>query len=118
MMIGRRMPYGRLPQFPVKPQACPFFLLRVQIGETAPDFWYHVAMEDNSKRGLVILFALAALAVIVLGIGLGLVRGFNLGIDFTGGSMLQLDLGKKVEMAEIKDCLSAEGLRADVQLAL
>ena len=26
MMIGRRMPYGRLPQFPVKPQACPFFL--------------------------------------------------------------------------------------------
>ena len=63
------------------------------------------------------VFALAALAVIVLGIGLGLVRGFNLGIDFTGGSILQLDLGKKVEMAEIKDCLSAEGLRADVQLA-
>ena len=25
MMIGRRMPYGRLPQFPVKPQACQFY---------------------------------------------------------------------------------------------
>lgn len=45
-------------------------------------------------------------AIIVLGIVSALVRGFNYGIDFTGGTMIQLDMGKQVEIEEVKDCIA------------
>jgi SecD/SecF fusion protein len=32
------------------------------------------------------LFYIISLAVIILGIGVGFIRGFNFGIDFTGGT--------------------------------
>ncbi|MBQ2058364.1 MAG: protein translocase subunit SecF, partial [Firmicutes bacterium] len=64
------------------------------------------------------LFYIAAAALIVLGIGLGLARGFNLGIDFTGGTMLQLDMGQPSDSSQVSSYLSSElGVQADVQLA-
>jgi SecD/SecF fusion protein len=64
------------------------------------------------------LFYNAAAALIVLGIGLGLARGFNLGIDFTGGTMLQLDMGRPSDSSQVSSYLSSElGVQADVQLA-
>jgi len=48
-----------------------------------------------------IVFILSAF-VIVAGILFGIVTGLNLGLDFTGGTMLQIDFGKTVPVEDIK----------------
>ncbi len=61
------------------------------------------------------IFYLAAAALIVIGMGLGLIRGFNLGIDFTGGTMMQYNMGKQVDAAQVQDILDDHGIKADIQ---
>lgn len=55
-----------------------------------------------SKRKI---FYCISVAIIVIGLGFGLIKGFNYGIDFTGGTMMQVDMGKKVEIAEVKETI-------------
>ena len=57
------------------------------------------------------LYYLLAAIVIIGGIGLGTVRGYNYGIDFTGGTMMQLDMGKQVSLADVKDVLKDNNLK-------
>ena len=52
------------------------------------------------------VFYMISTAIIVVGLVCSVVRGFNYGIDFTGGTMLQVDMGKSVSSEEIKDALS------------
>jgi len=49
------------------------------------------------------IFYIITVAIIVLGLGLGIGRGFNLGIDFTGGTMMQIEFGKTVTQQEVRD---------------
>ena len=56
------------------------------------------------------IFYLVAVALILIGIGTGLVRGFNWGIDFTGGTMLQFEMEKTVEVADVERVLDENGL--------
>lgn len=58
------------------------------------------------------IFYLLALVLIVGGIGVGMVRGFNYGIDFTGGTMIQLELNQKVETEQIEKVLDANGVKS------
>ena len=51
-------------------------------------------------------YILASLAVILIGVILSLTRGFNLGQDFTGGTVMQFELGKEVPSSEVKDLIS------------
>lgn len=51
------------------------------------------------------IYYLVAVALILIGIGTGLIRGFNWGIDFTGGTMLQFEIGKIVEVADVERVL-------------
>ena len=44
-------------------------------------------------------------AVIIIGLATLGIRGFNYGIDFTGGTMIQMDLGKKVATQDIQKTL-------------
>ena len=44
--------------------------------------------------------------VILIGAGCALFKGFNYGIDFTGGTMIQLEMGQKVEENEIKEAIA------------
>ncbi|MCT4605399.1 MAG: protein translocase subunit SecF [Marinisporobacter sp.] len=60
-----------------------------------------------------IWFSLSA-AIIVLGLIMGMVQGFNLGIDFTGGTMMQIDLKKQVAVEEIKEVIKEFDLKADI----
>jgi len=53
-------------------------------------------------------------AVILLGIIMMIFNGLNLGIDFTGGTMMQIEIGKTVSVDEIKDTLSEFKLNADI----
>lgn len=48
-------------------------------------------------------YYIVSIAIIVLGIGIGLIRGYNYGIDFTGGTMIQLDMAKQVTTTDITD---------------
>lgn len=53
-------------------------------------------------------------AVILVGLIIMLMNGLNFGIDFTGGTMMQIDLGKTVEVSEIKDVIADFDLNADI----
>lgn len=61
------------------------------------------------------IFYIISICIIVLGIGVGFVRGFNFGIDFTGGTMLHIDMGREVPESEFQDVLKANGIKdADI----
>ncbi|MGI6763756.1 MAG: protein translocase subunit SecF [Anaerovoracaceae bacterium] len=51
------------------------------------------------------IFYLSAVILIVIGLGAGLVRGFNWGIDFTGGTMMQFEMERRVEVADVERVL-------------
>jgi len=53
-------------------------------------------------------------AIILVGLIIMLMNGLNFGIDFTGGTMMQIDLGKTVEVSEIKDVIADFDLNADI----
>ncbi|WZL71533.1 protein translocase subunit SecF [Clostridiaceae bacterium 35-E11] len=55
-----------------------------------------------------------SIAVIVIGLIIGLLQGFNLGIDFTGGTMMQIDLGKEVNVSEIQGITTKFDLNAEI----
>lgn len=56
-----------------------------------------------SKRKV---FYCISVGIMVIGLVFSLFRGFNYGIDFTGGTMMQIDMGKTVETEEVKDTLA------------
>lgn len=89
---------------------------------TPKAFGVKAAKDEAPKEGFDFLghkkiFYSVAVGLIVLGIGLGLIRGFNLGIDFTGGTMLQFNLGKQVEQSEVRRVLNENGIEGDIVYA-
>lgn len=46
-----------------------------------------------------------SLSIMVIGLVFGLVRGVNVGIDFSGGTMMQFEMGKVVEVQTVKDAI-------------
>jgi len=60
------------------------------------------------------VFYIVSVAIIVVGLVLGSVGGFNYGIDFTGGTKIQLDMGKEVSVQEIQDCIEEFDLDASI----
>ncbi|GAB6087979.1 protein translocase subunit SecF [Alkaliphilus crotonatoxidans] len=54
--------------------------------------------------------------IIALGLILGLVRGLNVGIDFTGGSILEIELHQLVEVTEIREIVNEYDPSANVNL--
>ena len=61
-----------------------------------------------------VYFSLAG-ALLVLGIICFAVKGFNMGIDFTGGTMVQVQFGRPVDMAKIREALTATGANSELQ---
>lgn len=60
---------------------------------------------------------LLSVILIVIGLGGGFVRGFNMGIDFTGGTMIQLNMGQSVDSGQLEDFIDRQGVKANVTLA-
>jgi SecD/SecF fusion protein len=56
------------------------------------------------------VYYIVTLVVLVVGLGMGLVRGFNFGIDFTGGTMMQLEMGEQADIAAVDEVLRANGV--------
>ncbi len=57
------------------------------------------------------IFYTISAVIIAAGLIMSVARGFNYGIDFTGGTMIQLDMGKKVDVAEVQDSLKEYDLK-------
>ena len=47
------------------------------------------------------IFYCISAGILIIGLGFGVIRGLNYGIDFTGGTMIQLDMGKQVKISEV-----------------
>ncbi len=63
------------------------------------------------------IFFAITITFLLIGIGSMLFKGFNLGIDFTGGSIMDLEFGKPVTVAEVRDVLKEHDLgNAIIQL--
>lgn len=56
------------------------------------------------------IFFSITIIFLIIGIGSMLVRDFNLGIDFTGGSIMDLSFNKPVTVAEVRDVLKEHNL--------
>ncbi|MBO5514436.1 MAG: protein translocase subunit SecD, partial [Mogibacterium sp.] len=62
---------------------------------------WNVKFIENRKK----FYAISA-CVIIIGLGFSLVKGFNYGIDFTGGTMMQIELGQEVTIDEVKETIA------------
>lgn len=51
------------------------------------------------------VFYCISAGILIIGLAFGLIRGLNYGIDFTGGTMIQLDMGKQVKIARVEDSI-------------
>ena len=60
------------------------------------------------------IFYLISATVIAVGLVTLVVRGFNLGIDFTGGTIMQIDMNKKVQIADVQKTIEKYDLNADI----
>lgn len=56
------------------------------------------------------IFFSITIIFLLIGIGSMFVRGFNLGIDFTGGSLMDLSFNKPVTVAQVRDVLKEHKL--------
>lgn len=55
-----------------------------------------------------------SLAVMILGLIMAITSGMNLGIDFTGGTVMQFNIGKEFTLEEIREITSRFDLDADI----
>ena len=51
-----------------------------------------------------------SIAIILVGFLMGAVRGFNTGIDFTGGTMIQIDMEQQAALDPVEDILKDAGI--------
>ena len=61
-----------------------------------------------------VYFTLFAL-LLVVGAFCFFTKGFNMGIDFTGGTMVQVKFNAPVEMEQIREALSSTGANSELQ---
>lgn len=59
-------------------------------------------------------FTLLSVILLVVGLGFFFVSGFELGIDFTGGTLLDVDLGQQVPVTEVTEAISSHNLNPTV----
>lgn len=60
------------------------------------------------------IFYAVSIAIIVIGLAVTGIRGLNYGIDFTGGTMMQIDMGKQISQTEIANALESFDLDEEV----
>lgn len=70
----------------------------------------------NIIKNYKLWFALTG-TVILVGLILFIINGFNLGIDFVGGTMIQIDFGKEIPVDELQQVITPLNLEAQIQHA-
>jgi len=67
----------------------------------------------NIMKHYKLWFALSG-SIIVIGLIMMIFNGLNLGIDFTGGTMMQIELGQVVTVKEVSEVISEFNLNPDI----
>ena len=73
---------------------------------------FNLKFIENRKK-----FYAISLAFILIGMAFFAFRGFNYGIDFTGGTMMQLEMGEKVDIDEVKETIADYDLNPTIVYA-
>lgn len=63
------------------------------------------------------IYYIVSIGILVIGLSIGGFRGFNYGIDFTGGTMMQLDLKSNVATSEVQAVLKKHNIEAEIVYA-
>ncbi len=66
---------------------------------------FHISRTLHFIKNRKIFYAISII-ILLVGLGFGIVRGLNYGIDFTGGTMIQMDMGKTVKTADVEKAVS------------
>lgn len=56
-------------------------------------------------------------AVILIGLAMMLIKGFNLGIDFTGGTLVEINMHKYIEEAQVREITNEVDPKASISYA-
>ncbi len=59
-------------------------------------------------------FYIVTCVILVIGLAFGAVRGLNYGIDFTGGTMIQIDMGQQVAVKDVQKSIEEYDLDAEI----
>ena len=73
---------------------------------------FNLKFIENRKK-----FYALSLAVILIGVAVFAFKGFNYGIDFTGGTMMQIELGKEATIDEVKETIAEYDLNPTIVYA-
>ncbi|MBN2260825.1 MAG: protein translocase subunit SecF [Clostridiales bacterium] len=60
------------------------------------------------------IWSLISLSIIVIGLVMAMVNGVNLGIDFTGGTMMHFEMNQVVEVDQVKDAIAQYNINPDI----
>ena len=60
------------------------------------------------------IFYIISVVILALGLVFGVARGLNYGIDFTGGTMIQMDMGKEVKTADVEKAIKDYKLNPEI----
>jgi len=60
------------------------------------------------------IYYIIAAALIIISLAAGLIRGFDFGIDFTGGTLIQIEMGEEIAVYKIQDVMKANSLTGSV----
>lgn len=60
------------------------------------------------------IFFAVSVGIMIIGLAFGVIRGLNYGIDFTGGTMLQVDMGKQVAAADVEKSIKEYKLNPEI----
>ncbi|MDO4177480.1 MAG: protein translocase subunit SecF, partial [Bacillota bacterium] len=55
-----------------------------------------------------------SIGILVIGLAFGCIRGLNYGIDFTGGTMMQLDMGQQVKISQVEKAIKQYKLDPEI----
>ncbi len=86
-------------------------------------FMYKLNRKDVSETKIPVIskrkfWYAISLCIILVGFALGIARGFNMGIDFTGGTMMQIDLGKShADITAVEQILDEQDIKASIVYA-
>lgn len=90
--------FAKLSRFGIKKDGTAYF----HIGGTIPFL---------SRRKI---YYVITAVILVTGLGFGIVKGMNYGIDFTGGTMIQMDMGKQIKISDVEDAISDYKLNPEI----
>lgn len=65
---------------------------------------FHISKTIGFMGKRKIFYCISA-GILIIGLGFGVIRGLNYGIDFTGGTMIQLDMGKQVKISQVDNAI-------------